>query len=263
MRTLLVGDTHLKNRIILPLVAEKALALNCQQIVLLGDYVDEWHQEEKPALYRAEMIYLTHWKQTMTQQGFKVVTLLGNHDSAYLTRTIHPYSLQIASGFEFVRQQLLALGLQVALNVDGFLITHAGLCWGNDLAPDYFRTLTAQDFRLVKMLAARVGQARGGHYWNGSPLWADYQHELLDAPNPHFLKQIVGHTPVQKITLTTERPDQLIDIDTFSIHGNSLNHLFGDGSLLLLNDGQPEIVRTDWATASRVQAYLRQELCLN
>ncbi|WP_125766367.1 metallophosphoesterase [Lapidilactobacillus wuchangensis] len=260
MRTLLVGDTHLKNRIILPIVAEKAVALKCQQIVLLGDYVDEWHQEQKVTLYRAEMNYLLQWKQAMIQRGFKVVTLLGNHDSAYLTRTIHPYSLQIASGFEWVRSQFLQLGLQVALKIDDFLITHAGLCWGNDLETDYFRPITAQDFRMVKMLAERVGQARGGRHWNGSPIWADYEHELLDAPNPHFLKQIVGHTPVRQITLTSDRPDQLIDIDTFSIHGNFMNHLYGDGSLLLLDHGQLEVVATDWTTAPAVQTYLHDEI---
>ncbi|HEY0221435.1 MAG TPA: hypothetical protein VGC17_01285 [Lactovum miscens] len=40
MRTLLVGDLHLKMSLILPMVEEKVTELSCQRVVLLGDYMD-------------------------------------------------------------------------------------------------------------------------------------------------------------------------------------------------------------------------------
>lgn len=260
MRTLLVGDTHLKNRVILPIVQEKAQQLNCQQLILMGDYVDEWHQEQNSQLYRQELSFLLNWKQTMMAAGFAVTTLLGNHDGSYLTRTPRLYLLQKHTDFEFVRSQLLQLGLQVAVKSAGFLISHAGLCWGNDLDERYFQVLTEEDLLLVKALEDRVGTARGGRYWNGSPLWADYWQELRDAPNPKYLQQIVGHTTVTSIINEPGRPDSLIAIDTFSINGNHLNNSFGDGSLLLLDQGVPKVIPTNWATSPQVQTYLRHEI---
>lgn len=46
MKTLLVGDLHLKAKIILSMVEQKIRELGVKRVILLGDYVDVYEQEK-------------------------------------------------------------------------------------------------------------------------------------------------------------------------------------------------------------------------
>ena len=208
MKTILVGDLHLKAQIILPMVEQKVKELGIKRVILLGDYTDAYEQERNFDLYMNELDYLFIWKSKMKVFGVEVINLLGNHDVSYLTVTPRRYSLQDADGFLSVGRKLLKLNLQIAFLLDDYLVSHAGY---------------TQDFDL-------------GEYFLGSPLWADFDHELSCLPNLKYQKQIVGHTPQTKITTVHKGEFELVGIDTFTIIPIKRKPFFkkvGSGEILL------------------------------
>lgn len=254
MKTLLVGDLHLKAHLILPIVEEKMTEYACQQVIFMGDYTDDWNCNRDPQLYLAELDELIIWKSRMEKHGKKVVTLLGNHDAPYLIDQPRGYTL--VGNIQPVAEKLFTLGMQVAYELDDFLLSHAGFCWGQDLENWHLRLLTPEDIVEISDLEHHVGNARGGRYWVGSPIWADFR-ELLAEPNPKYLKQIVGHTPQSYIELETEAPFQIIGIDTFNLgtKGTYPYYSFqGNGDLLLYDDGKLEVIPTLWKEKTTLEA---------
>lgn len=248
MKTILVGDLHLKAQLILPIVTEQIKKHNCEQVILLGDYTDDWGQQQNTNLYYQELDYIIDWKKNLKKLDINVITLIGNHDSPYLIDEPVGYSLQNREGFQIVAEKLLELEIQVAFNLDDYLISHAGYCWNNELEDWHLRSLTLSDLENISTLDQRVGTSRGGDYYTGSPLWADYTLDLFNLPNPKYPKQIVGHTPVTRIYSSDTT---LIDIDTFNLRPISLYPYYefiGNGELLLHDDESKNfsVLKTDW-----------------
>lgn len=248
MKTIIVGDLHLKAQLILPIVAENTIKYSCTQIILTGDYTDDWGQRQNTDLYLEELNYIINWKSNMKQLGINVITLLGNHDSSYLVDELLTYSLQNREGFKMVSEKLLKLEVQIAFNLDDYLISHAGYCYGQELKDWHLKILTLLELEGINNLNQHVGLSRGGRYYTGSPLWADYNLDLLDLPNPKFPKQIVGHTPVSEIDLLNSN---LINIDTFNLNPISeypYYEFIGNGDLLLYDDKSKNfsVLKTDW-----------------
>lgn len=275
LKTLLVGDLHLKSRIILPMVEEKINELDCQRVILLGDYVDANGQNANVLLYNAELDNLLNWKSKMVSKGIEVITLIGNHEAPYLINEPKRYSIYNKKCFIETGEKLYALGLQVAYKLDDYIVSHAGFACGQDLQEWHFNILSPSDRGLIKALDEHVGISRGGKYWVGSPIWADYRFELKENPNPNILKQIVGHTRQSKISLDSS----LIGIDTYSIlakkeypyfefYGNGdlllhdnerlsteRNNLLSNYTDLLLHGGnkQLSVVKTNWGTPEIIE----------
>ncbi|MFD1421260.1 metallophosphoesterase [Lactiplantibacillus songbeiensis] len=257
MKTIFVGDLHLKARLILPLVTQATSQVDAKQVILLGDYLDDYNCNFDAQLYWDELNFLIDWKRQMTATGVNVITLLGNHDAPYLTGELRNYSLhagiennvQSTDVADTVAEKLMTLGVQIATEVDGWLVSHAGYCENQQLAAWQLRPLTLNDDdrRNVKEFEHRAGQYRGG--WNlvPSPLWADI-HELRLAPNLKYPKQIVGHTPQATIDLATGK-SRLVDVDTFTLSPTATPPYYrfsGDGALLLAEDGRLSVMQTDW-----------------
>ena len=261
MRTLLVGDLHLKAELILPIVESKMKELDCQQVIFLGDYVDDWDQQRNIDVFLRDLDFLIQWKKRMINKGFRIINLLGNHDVPYLIDEPRAYSLQIYSGFKLVKDRLKALDLQVAFQLDSFLISHAGYCWGQEVEPQHFKILTLKDIEMIRDLEEHVGIGRGGRYWVGSPIWADYNLELTDQPNPKYLKQVVGHTPRENVNLNADNQYKIYGIDTFSMNssGDTPYYKFiGDGSLLMYDDQKADMidVHTEWQLSETIDKLL-------
>lgn len=248
MKTILVGDLHLKVRLILAIVSEKIEEFECEQVIFMGDYTDDWNCNMNQQLYLDELEFLINWKDKMKAQGVNVVTLLGNHDAPYLTGNLRHYSLQ--QGYQLISESLFKLGTQIAFQMDDFLVSHAGYCWGQELEEWHLRTIEKADSAAINLLERQVGIGRGGRYWSGSPLWADYR-ELMDSPNPKYLKQIVGHTPQKEILLENaqDKPFEFIAIDTFNLASKGEYPYYnfrGNGDLLLYNSGELSVIETEW-----------------
>ena len=222
------------------MVEQKVKELGIKQVILLGDYTDAYEQEKNVDLYMNELDYLFIWKSKMKVFGVEVINLLGNHDVSYLTVTPRRYSLQSADGFLSVGRKLLKLNLQIAFQLDDYLISHAGYTQDFDLEDWHFEKITEN---LIDNLA------RGGKYFLGSPLWADFDHELSFLPNPKYQKQIVGHTPQTKITTVHKGESELVGIDTFTIIPIKRKPFFkeiGSGEILLYDNGTLIPIQVDW-----------------
>lgn len=257
MRTLLVGDLHLKARLILPIIERKINELKFDRVVFLGDYVDDYFQDYNVELYLNDLRYLLKWKAEMEFRGIDCIFILGNHDAAYLINQPKTYSLQDKLSFKEVKNLLFELELQVAFKLDEYLVSHAGYCEGIEPEAWHFDKINRECIADIDGLEKNVGISRGGHLLLGSPMWADFNKDLLTNPNSKYLYQIVGHTPVNKIELTNTV--SLIGIDTFNILPTKIvtNVAFsGNGDLLAYENGILEVVPTEWVSTNTMNQFV-------
>lgn len=70
MKTLFIGDTHLKSALILPLIDELLVDHKIKRIIFMGDYTDFRGQEENPKLYAKDLMYL---KNGLTKKQIKIM----------------------------------------------------------------------------------------------------------------------------------------------------------------------------------------------
>ncbi len=251
MRTLIVGDVHLKASAILADV-DDVLSVHpeVQRIVFTGDICDEWNAGE--ALMMRELEEFADWVEERRDEGYEVDVLFGNHDFQYLLGKQGPGT--IMDLIPFVRETLFPLGLRAAVTVDGFLVTHAGLTqsWADEhldcpesaeeAAEQLNEMLDGRDYHDLQALFT-CGPDRGGRGIPG-PLWAD-RYELQEDPVEE-MGQIVGHSPVDTACCSEGSgwvPDAAPELwfcDTFSLFSDG--RPIGDGTMLLVEDGVVEVV---------------------
>ncbi len=238
---LVCGDLHAKYHI-LEKVKEKAKLFD--KVVFLGDYVDDWNTP--PEVSYNLLNSLLEWKNS---EPDKIVLLWGNHDlSEYLKNEY------LCSGFN-LRTSYLTHNLysenedkfQVAYGYGPLLFTHAGVTegwlkniyknYGGILLGDLFADLLNHKCNIKNRPSVQSdifhedelswsGIARGGSK-APSPIWADKSELEEDSlTNPIF--QIVGHTPVETITIDDKK--NLVFCDTHSTYRDGKN--IGDNSLL-------------------------------
>ena len=202
MKTLVCGDMHLKQSLILPRVAASAEATGANRVVFLGDYVDG------PMLADDDQVEALSaqfdWAEEMRSKGIEVEFLMGNHDAAYLGgKTCSATMDWLAFG---IAAQLERLELRVATTTGDTLLAHAGVCrrWAKAFAPDLggaedlaakLKSMAA-DSRGMRDLTC-VGRKRGGYEVPG-PLWADSSELAADCMQG--LTQIVAHSPQETCT---------------------------------------------------------------
>lgn len=245
--TIVVGDMHLKENIILPMVDKAMEIAKATSVVLCGDYMDDWGADDTLAIRQLET--LAEWLDGKRAAGVDVTPLIGNHDFCYL-KQFAGCGTQMGILHE-AKEILDGIDLKVATVVDGRLITHAGLTegWRKSYMPDTIDAEHAAD-AINDMLESdtwsrclyEAGFERGGTSFTPGPLWADAE-ELLDDP-ASGIGQIVGHTPMRHVMteLAGDYDDDgskstLTDIsfcDTFSLRGNNLTPI-GDGSMLIVS----------------------------
>lgn len=245
MKTLLIGDLHLKSQLILPIVDKIIQTHNIKRIIFLGDYVDLHGQTNNIQLYAKDLTFLYDWKIEKELNSIEVINLMGNHDVYYLLGEQVPFSIQNLEVFFSVQQLLQDLNLQVAYQLDDYLVSHAGFNLLFDPKEWHFKPFTEEYEEELEILANAVGDMRGGGDMAGSPLWAHFR-ELELIPNHNYPKQIVGHTPKESIDISKN----VIGIDTFSLYIDKDNkyQFIGNGDLLVYVQGHLEIFSTDWAT---------------
>lgn len=284
MRTIVVGDMHQKQHLVLPIVDNAIRLLGARRVVLLGDYCDDYSPDrdetDAEKLLRG-LKYQVDWVDRTRERGMQVDVLLGNHDMQYLVERQGPGTN--LNCIVPVRRLLAQMNVRMAAAVDGWLATHAGLTsqfadivleidgeaepFGE---PSYSaESLAAQlnavfDHALTEMfehgndeellLFNLCGPGRGGVCIPG-PLWASTG-ELTVLGMPH-LNQIIGHTPVYSVYELEEQGfsgERFMACDTFSTDFDF--RPLGDGSVLLADDEThemrpvtPEEVDCEWTGA--------------
>lgn len=251
-KTLIVGDMHLKQRIILPRVDAMVARYGIDRIVFVGDYCDERHSSD--IMLTDALCLFADWAEDARAAGRQVDLLLGNHDYQYLLGEEGPGTHM--EQVEEVRALLGELEPMVATTVEGFLITHAGLTesWVGEYVDEFadadeaaiclnelYRSGSAENLRIL----FERGPGRGGWDLPG-PLWADRDELRSDAVVG--INQIVGHTPVSTCELVCGGEGDAHDVqvwlcDTFSLAPQLF--AIGDGSMLLVEDGQVSVVGGD------------------
>ncbi|EEP43550.1 MAG: metallophosphoesterase [Collinsella intestinalis] len=285
MRTIVVGDMHQKQHLILPIADSAVRLLGARRVVLLGDYCDDYspNRDETDAekLLRG-LEYQVDWVDRARTRGLRIDVLLGNHDVQYLIERQGPGTN--LNCIVPVRRMLAQMNVRMAAAVDGWLATHAGLTsqfadivLEIDVEAEPFdepsytaesladQLNTAFDHALTEMfehgndeellLFNLCGPGRGGISIPG-PLWASTS-ELTVLGMPH-LNQIIGHTPVYSVRELEEqgfRGERFMACDTFSTDFEF--RPLGDGSVLLIDDEThemrpvtPEEVDCEWTGMS-------------
>lgn len=251
-RILVVGDLHTKFDI---LQRVEELAPSYDQVIFLGDYVDDWGKVPE-ASYNLLQELIEFKKRSPN-----VILLLGNHDLSEWFGGVH-----MCSGFSFRTSSLVKDLFQnnedcfeIAYAEENILFTHAGLmAQFADLIgiePQPTEDMGTNAERYAKFLNTTLhqretndkakthfhsslpitGMGRGGVSDFASPLWAD-RRELISSPCP-YLNQVVGHSPVESICeYEFSNPNNTTNFiyfcDTFSTRPNG--EPIGDKSLLTL-----------------------------
>ncbi len=249
--TLFVGDLHLQASLILPLVEKAIEKHNVERVIFMGDYVDQWNQNDNDQLYIDELTLLNKFRKKLIKEGkVEPVFLIGNHDMPYLIGIPEYYSVYNRQVFDKVHDLLLQLQPQIAYEVDDdFIASHAGYvqtsAW--EIPLWHFKPWLYSYIDKSIELQKQVGR-RGGFDTYGSMLWEDFGERLWRAGMKY---QIVGHTPQKTITdlrdnITCEA--NCICVDTFSM--NQFYNPIGDGSMLLYKDNNFEVIENpEWQSA--------------
>lgn len=185
------------------------LAGRFQSVVFTGDYFDSHGTNDTPEDLAATAAWLEHSLGRPER-----IHLVGNHDLSYL----FPGKFTACSGFTDEKQAALApflrdpvfQRLRPAVEVDGWLLTHAGvhrqLC--KDLRPE--QVLPAIEAQWAELQAGgqpplfACGYTRGGDRPYGGITWQDFD-EARPTPGLH---QIFAHTPAATVRVHWMIPDR-------------------------------------------------------
>lgn len=255
-KTILIGDTHLKNGLILPIIDNIIENHSVKQVIFMGDYLDTkiLGQQDNVKLYAKDLIYLVDWKKKVTEKGISCTFLIGNHDIFYYLGIPTSFTLTNQEAFETIGDTLEELDLQIAFQLDDYLISHAGYNFLFDVEDWHFSRLSLENEDELIRFANAIGPMRGGQDLAGSPVWAHIE-EIEIAPNPEYPKQIVGHTPQPSIDLSKN----IIGIDTFAIDEEM--NFYGNGDILLYDSESKvfSVIATNWKsveTFDRLKKYI-------
>lgn len=255
VNTLIVGDLHLKQTIILPLLESIIEKESIGRIIFVGDYVDAHHQQMNLKLYAKQLIYMDNWRNQKMAEGIEIIMLAGNHDVPIITGDKQGFSVASADLFYAINDIFLKWQLRVAYKLGNYLVSHAGYNQDFDLEEWQLQPITPEHYGDLIYFSRTVGHLRMGSNYLGSMIWADYS-EMLYLYNSHYPLQIFGHTAKSEIAEIIDDERQLLDIDTFDVQldEHSKWKLTGNGEVLL-HDGETgrlKILRTNWQSENTI-----------
>lgn len=211
MKVLVIPDVHLK-----PHMFKQAETLMRKGIadraVCLMDIPDDWEKQYDIALYEETYDEAIKFAKAFSDTAW----CYGNHDLSYLWH-------QLESGYSsmaeyIVQRKLLDLRavvlennpIQYVQRIDNVLFSHGGVL--NYFVEEYVSKSKYNNIDAVVDEINRLGRIE---MWNdASPIWLRPQHSKMRLYKPCKLLQVVGHTPVDKIT----REGNLISCDVFSTY---------------------------------------------
>ena len=188
---------------------QKGLA---EQAVCLMDLPDDWGMEYQFDLYEetfdAAIAFSLQFSNTLW--------CYGNHDLSYEWNKLETGFSPLAHDLVCKKIVQLKNSLddisQIAYihRIDQVLFSHAGL------TEDFVGSHVSQsDYSDVNTVVSMINQLRSDTMWNdASPIWVRPQYNSTPLYEEERFLQVVGHTPVTKITKT----GSLISCDTFSTY---------------------------------------------
>ena len=226
MLGLVIPDIHLKTWIFDR--AEKILRDGkADRAVCLMDIPDDWNME----------FQIERYKETFDRAiAFAVdypdtLWCYGNHDVSYpwgrLETGYSPYAERtVMSKFEELENSLKSPAqIGIMHRIDNVLFSHGGL------TADFLKWLDEDlMFADIDDVIAAVNDASQDYLWNdASPLWFRPQYETREIFRADTYKQVVGHTPVEKIF----EKDGIISTDVFSTYRDGRQ--IGESAMIVID----------------------------
>ena len=211
MRVLVIPDIHLK-----PWIFDRAEKIikdgKADRAVCLMDIPDDWNME----------FLIERYKETFDRAiAFAVdypdtLWCYGNHDVSYpwgrLESGYSPYAVRtVMSKLEELENSLESPAqINIMHRINNVLFSHGGLT--TDFLKWFNEDLLDAD---IDDVIEAVNDAPLDYLWNdASPLWFRSQYETKAVFRADTYKQVVGHTPVEKIF----EKDGIISTDVFSTY---------------------------------------------
>lgn len=229
MRIIVIPDVHLK-----PWMFESADKIlgegEADRAVVLGDLVDDWNCENNVRLYKdtlgAALLFQKDHPDTLWCKG--------NHDMSYLwtipcSGTSHNLNSQDAAisglcelyfdGTDNSDKPVDKKTTAFVHKVDNVLFSHAGV--SRMFVKEQCKGISSDNIDAVLSRINSLGEEK--LWYDDSPIWLRPQKEYaggrtLDMYKPRTFLQVVGHTPVRKIT----QEKNIVSCDTFSLYRNGL-----------------------------------------
>ena len=207
-KVFVIPDIHLK-----PWILDKAEEFiskgNYDQIVCLGDVIDDWDQEYNLNLYEETFDTLTAFATRHSNFLF----CYGNHDVSYIWGAHETGYSEAARGTVLACLSKFESTVPVDKRgyihrIDNILFSHAGL---SDAFVTHFFPEFQGDF---DELIGEINSLRKEEMWcDASPIWVRPQDGRTVMYPAGFL-QVVGHTPVRK----TDFYNNILSVDSFSTY---------------------------------------------
>ena len=187
-------------------------SLQCDKVVLLGDLVDDWGQENNLRLYEKTLHEAADF-----MREYDALFCYGNHDLSYKWERLESgYSYQardtVLEGLANIVDSVDESNIAIIHRIGNTLFSHAGLT--KEFANEYF---AGEDIDDVIYAINGMGEEE---LWNDySPIWVRPQDYNVEAYTEGFF-QVVGHTPVEE----PQRDGMYLSLDTFSTYSNGRSY---------------------------------------
>lgn len=226
MKVLVIPDIHLKTWLFDR--AEKILKDGkADRAVCLMDMPDDWDMEFQVEKYKETfdraIVFATDYPDTLW--------CYGNHDvsypwgkfetgySPYAERTVMSKLEELENSLRYPSQ------INIMHRIDNVLFSHGGL------TAEFVKRLNENllDADIDDVIEA-VNDASHDYLWNDeSPLWLRHQNRTVEAFRSDTYKQVVGHTPVEKIF----EKDSIISTDVFSTYRDGAQ--IGESAMIVID----------------------------
>lgn len=207
----MIPDIHLK-----PWIFDRTEKIlrdgKADRAVCLMDMPDDWNMEFQIERYKETFDRAIAFAEDYPD----TLWCYGNHDVSYswgrLETGYSPYAERtVMSKLEELENRLKSpVQINIMHRIDNVLFSHGGL------TADFLRWLNKDLLDAdIEEVIATVNDAPHDYLWNDkSPLWFRPQYETREMFRADTYKQVVGHTPVEKIF----EKDGIISTDVFSTY---------------------------------------------
>ena len=213
-KVFVIPDVHLKPWIFKK-ASESVNKKNYDVIVMLGDLVDDWDQEENLKLYNetfdAAIEFVTRYPNTRL--------CYGNHDVSYrFNRMESGFSTYAADTVNNRLEELennLRSGYSAYIHmIDKVLFSHAGLT--KEFVERHFEMIQFPSKYDLNYIVNTINKMGADDLWtDDSPIWTRPQKKYDGSTlYPPDMMQVVGHTPVR----TALEEKNLLTLDSFSTY---------------------------------------------
>ena len=208
-RVLVIPDVHLKPWIFD--MADRIDADSYDNIVILGDLVDDWGKGNNLDAYRQTL----ERAEEFAQKHCNSLWCYGNHDVSYLWDAMESgYSVQarltVIEGITRL-ENVLKDRYKFVHRIDDVLFSHAGLTEKFVLHSCGFQT------KEIDEILAKINLMGKHELWkNSSPIWARPQSDFYRMFRDDIYFQVVGHTPVAEPL----EFGGILTLDLFSTYSN-------------------------------------------